>query len=169
MPARTPAEAVQAYRARISRVLSSLTTAHVDVGGGYAPSAAPHALIMAGNDAVALRGASRLTLAVSEHYTITEDSDAGWQVHRAAYFYAIGLHDTGELLAYHWHPRGKSPVVDPHLHVRANIQLGERWLGKVHLPTGAIELEDIVSLAVNELAVEPLREDWELLLHENRA
>ena len=50
---------------------------------------------MAGNDAVALRGASRLTLAVSEHYTITEDSD--------------------------------------------------------------------------ELAVEPLREDWELLLHENRA
>jgi hypothetical protein len=124
---------------------------------------------MAGNDAVALRGASRLTLAVSEHYAITGDSDAGWQVHRAAYFYAIGLHDTGELLAYHWHPRGKSPVVDPHLHVRANIQLGERWLGKVHLPTGAIELEDIVSLAVNELAVEPLREDWELLLHENRA
>jgi len=75
LPARTPAEAVQAYRARISRVLSCLTTAHVDVGGGYAPSAAPHALIMAGNDAVALRGASRLTLAVSEHYTITEDSD----------------------------------------------------------------------------------------------
>jgi len=97
---------------------------------------------MAGNDAVALRGASRLTLAVSEHYTITEGSDAGWQVHRAAYFYAIGLHDTGELLAYHWHPRGKSPVVDPHLHVRANIQLGERWLGKVHLPTGPIELVD---------------------------
>ena len=71
-----------------------------------------------------------------------------------------------ELLAYHWHPRGKSPVVNPHLHVRANIQLGERWLGKVHLPTGAIELEDIVSLAVNELAVEPLREDWERLIHE---
>ncbi len=92
----------------------------------------------------------------------------GWQVQRAAYFYAIGLHDSGELLAYHWHPRGKSPVVDPHLHIRANIQLGERWLGKVHLPTGAIKLEDIVSLAVNELAVEPLREDWELLLNENR-
>jgi hypothetical protein len=167
LQARTPAEAVQAYRARISRVLSCLTTAHVDVGGGYAPSAIPHALIMAGNDAVALRGASRLTLAVSEHYTIKEDS-AGWQVQRAAYFYAIGLHDSGELLAYHWHPHGKSPVVDPHLHVRANIQLGERWLGKVHLPTGAIKLEDIVSLAVNELAVKPLREDWELLLNENR-
>jgi hypothetical protein len=59
LPARTPAEAVQAYSARISRILSCLTTAHVDVGGGYAPSAAPHALIMAGNDAVALWGARR--------------------------------------------------------------------------------------------------------------
>ena len=89
---------------------------------------------MAGNDAVALRGESRLTLAVSEHYTIANDPDTGWQVQRVAYFYAIGLHDTGELLAYHWHPLGKSSVLGPHLHVRANIQLGERWLGKVHLP-----------------------------------
>jgi hypothetical protein len=150
-------------------VLSSLTTAHVDVGGGYAPSATPHALIMAGNDAVALRGESRLTLSVSEHYNITNDPDMGWQVQRAAYFYAVGRHDTGELLAYHWHPLGKSPVVSPHLHVRANIQLGERWLGKVHLPTGPIELEDVVALTIEELGAEPLREDWELLLNENRA
>jgi len=125
---------------------------------------------MAGNDAVALRGESRLTLSVSEHYNITNDPDMGWQVQRAAYFfYAVGRHDTGELLAYHWHPLGKSPVVSPHLHVRANIQLGERWLGKVHLPTGPIELEDVVALTIEELGAEPLREDWELLLNENRA
>jgi len=49
LPARTPAEAVQAYRARISRVPSCLTTAHVDIGGGYALSAAPQALIIAGS------------------------------------------------------------------------------------------------------------------------
>lgn len=48
---------------------------------------------MAGNDALALRGVSRLTLAVSEHYIVTDDPDVGWQVH-SAYFYAIGLHDT---------------------------------------------------------------------------
>jgi hypothetical protein len=124
---------------------------------------------MAGNDAVALRGESRLTLAVSEHYIIASDPGTGWQVQRAAYFYAIGRHDTGELLAYHWHPLGKSSVLSPHLHVRANIQLGERWLGKVHLPTGAIELEDVVALAIEELGVEPLREDWELLLRETRS
>jgi len=32
---------------------------------------------MAGNDAVALRGESRLTLAVSEHYNITDDHNTG--------------------------------------------------------------------------------------------
>lgn len=38
---------------------------------------------MAGSDAIALRGASRLTLAVSEYYFIVEES-ATWQVQRAA-------------------------------------------------------------------------------------
>jgi hypothetical protein len=119
---------------------------------------------MAGSDAVALRGTSRLTLAVSEHYFIVEEPSAGWQVQRAAYFYAVGRQDTGELLAFHWHPRGKSPIVTPHLHVRANIQVGERWLGKVHLPTGYLAIEDIVRLVIKELSAEPLREDWEARL-----
>ena len=119
---------------------------------------------MAGNDSVALRGASRLTLAVSEHYFIVDAPDEGWQVQRAAYFYAVGRQDTGELLAFHWHPRGKSPIVTPHLHVRANIQIGERWLGKVHLPTGKLAIEDMVRLAIQELSAEPVREDWEALV-----
>ncbi len=119
---------------------------------------------MAGNDPVALRGASRLTLAVSEHYLIVDAPDDGWQVQRAAYFYAVGRQDTGELLAFHWHPRGKSPIETPHLHVRANIQIGERWLGKVHLPTGYVAIEDMVRLVIQELSAEPLREDWEALV-----
>jgi hypothetical protein len=73
------------------------------VGGGYAPSAIPHALVVAGNDSVALRGASRLT------------------------------------------------------------QIGERWLGKVHLPTGNLAIEDMVRLVIQELSAEP-REDWEALV-----
>lgn len=123
---------------------------------------------MGGTDAVALRGNSHLTLAVSEHYTITNQHNLGWQVDRVAYFYAIGRQDSGELLAYHWHPRGKSPVVSPHLHVRANIQVGDRWLGKVHLPTAAIPLENIVALVINELGAEPLREDWESVVDNHR-
>lgn len=118
---------------------------------------------MAGNDSVALHGADRLTLAVSEHYFVLEVPDAGWQVQRAAYFYAVGRQDTGELLAFHWHPRGKSPIATPHLHVRVNIQIGERWLGKVHLPTGFVTIEDVVRLAIHELGATPLREDWEQL------
>ncbi|HEX5308922.1 MAG TPA: hypothetical protein VFW38_07570 [Solirubrobacteraceae bacterium] len=119
---------------------------------------------MAGNDPVALRGTSRLTLAISEHYFVVNAPDNDWQVQSAAYFYAVGRQDTGELLAFHWHPCGNSPVTTPHLHVRANIQIGERWLGKVHLPTGFVAIEDIVTLAIRELGAEPLREDWEALI-----
>jgi hypothetical protein len=37
-------------------------------------------------------------------------------------------------------------------------------LGELHLPTGAIRLEDIVALAIEELGAEPLREDWRVVL-----
>jgi hypothetical protein len=48
--------------------------------------------------------------------------------------------------------------------VRADLQIGERWLGKVHLPTGSVALEDIVTLTIRELRAEPLREDLEALI-----
>ena len=52
------------------------------------------------------------------------------------------------------------------MHVGANIQVGDRWLGKVHLPTGAVGLERVVALAIAELGAKPLRDDWERLIGE---
>jgi len=52
------------------------------------------------------------------------------------------------------------------MHVGANIQVGDRWLGKVHLPTGAVGLERVVALAITELGATPLRDDWERLIRE---
>jgi hypothetical protein len=48
--------------------------------------------------------------------------------------------------------------------VRANLQIGKRGGGKVHLPTGFVAIEDIVTLAIRELRAEPLREDWQALI-----
>jgi hypothetical protein len=50
---------------------------------------------------------------------------------------------------------------------RANIQIGERWLGKVHLPTGDVAIEDMVRLVIQELSAEPVRDDWEALVAQN--
>jgi hypothetical protein len=166
LPASNPAEAAEVYRLRRVTALSCLTPAYVELRG-YAPSPAPHPFALAKGETVRLRGESQLGLSVIEEYDIAQTPEGGWQTRVVAYFYAIEQ-DGSELLAYHWHPHGKSPITSPHLHVRADVQVGERWLGKVHLPTGAIELEDVVALAIEELGADPLREDWELLLRETR-
>jgi hypothetical protein len=160
---RTPAEAVERYRGRTVRLLSCVTSAHTTVSG-YHASDLPHRLSLADGDPVRLRGELRLTLDVTEQYRVYEDTD-GWRVEIAGYLYAIE-YDGRELVAYHWHPHGDSPITWPHMHVGASIQVGDRWLGKIHLPTGAVGLEQIVALAIAELGAEPLRDDWEPLTGE---
>jgi hypothetical protein len=144
-----------------------VTRAHIDVGGGYGGADLPQALLMAGGDAVALRGDHRLTLSVGEQYRIVQDGD-GWRVETAAYFYAVGQQRAGELLAYHWHPQGRGRVVDPHLHVNADARGDVGWIGKLHLPTGHVELPDVIQIVIEELGARPIREDWAAVLHEAR-
>jgi hypothetical protein len=75
-----------------------------------------------------------------------------------------------ELLAYHLHTQGPSPIVDPHLHVsgiwRTDLATSSRApeLDDLHLPTGGISLSDVVRLLIVEFGVEPRRPDWESVL-----
>lgn len=81
---------------------------------------------------------------------------------------------------YDWHPSGASPVTTPHLHVsaarsivlkqRAGSQLtGQKtYLGNLHLPTARIFLEDLVELLIREFSVDPLSNNWEAILRDNR-
>lgn len=123
---------------------------------------------MASGDPVALRGDSRLTLSVGEHYGVVDEVGNGWRIRVSAYFYAIGQQRGAELITYHWHPQGRGRATGPHLHVNADVQVGARWLGKVHLPTGPIALQDVIVLAIEELDVMPLRDEWDQLLRETR-
>jgi hypothetical protein len=159
-----PAHAVELYRAGAARAVSCLTRAHIDVGSGYAREDVPHALLMAAGDPVGLRGDHPLTLSIGEQYRITETPDGGWEARTTAYFYAIGQQQAGDLLAYHWHPRGRGHVGHPHMHVSAHAQGDVGWIGKLHLPTGAIGLHDVLLLAIEELGATPIRPDWEAIL-----
>lgn len=160
-PSKAPAEAVEHYRGRTVRLLSCLTSAHTTVSGYHAGDH-PHRLLLARGDAARLQAEPGLTLLVTEQYEVRQ-STAGWHVEIVGYLYAIG-HEGRELVSYHWHPGGKSQITQPHMHVAANVQLGDRWLGKVHLPTGMVGLEQVVTLAIVELGVEPLRDDWQRLI-----
>src|ERR1700686_450817 len=150
---KTPAEAVEHYRGRTVRLLSCVTSVHVVVRA-YHLSDRPHQLELA--DTAKMRGGP-LSIDVAEEYEVRQDAD-GWRVGILGYLYAIG-YEGRELVSYHWHPSGKSPITRPHMHVGANIQVGDRWLGKVHLPTGTVGLDQAVALSVLEFGVEQIRGD----------
>lgn len=92
------------------------------------------------------------------------DTD-GWRVEIVGYLYAIG-HEGRGLVSCHWHPNGTSSITRPRMHVGVSIRVGDRWLGKVHLPTGAVGLARVVALVIVELGVEPRRDDRERLIRE---
>jgi hypothetical protein len=84
-----------------------------------------------------------------------------------AYSYRIVTSDDVEVLAYHWHPRGLSPVVHPHLHLsRGSVDVLAGDSSRVdvliglHLPTGQVDLASVVRFLIVEAGVTARREDW---------
>jgi len=165
---RSPAEAVNYYRHNIQRMVSCVTTSVVDVAGGYYPSPVPHRLTMNNGFPVALDGMSRFRLELHQYYRIVETGRpvASWMVDVVGYYYAIHDSEEREVLLYHWHPRGNSPVATPHLHLEQGAQVGRAEIRDAHLPTGDVSMEAILRVLIEEMGVQPLRSDWELILAE---
>jgi hypothetical protein len=75
--------------------------------------------------------------------------------------------DDRELFAYHWHPKGLSPVVHPHLHLtrvspfllpaHGSHKSLELPIDKAHFPTGHVTLQQVSRLLIEDLGVEPAR------------
>lgn len=104
---------------------------------------------------------SRLTLDVRVGYQVVSvPREGGWQINRTGYRFAFSLERGPELLAYHWHPEPGQRVPYPHVHLEAGSEIGFPKLQKAHLPTGIVDLHEIVRFAVEGLGVAPLRDDW---------
>ncbi|MCP9490466.1 MAG: hypothetical protein MSC31_11410 [Solirubrobacteraceae bacterium MAG38_C4-C5] len=151
----------------VARALSCVARSHVVSGGAHLAATQPRAVVLNDGNAVSLRGPTPLAISVAGQFTVVEEAK-GWTPRVLAYFYVLAQEDT-ELLSFHWHPVGPSPVRTPHLHVGVEVRVGERWLPKVHVPTGVIALQDILLLAFEELSVEPIRDDWGMILAETRS
>lgn len=98
-------------------------------------------------------------------------SEAGrFRSRLAGYSFRVLEPDEREILAFHWHPVGTSPVRHPHLHISSRmpeIQLAENRflaLARMHIPTGFVTFSDVVRLLIEEFGVEPLRHDWQIVL-----
>jgi hypothetical protein len=106
-----------------------------------------------------------LLLYLSHTVTLTEGTDdpGGWRVVTAGYVYQFLYADNDrECLAYHWHARGASPIVWPHIHVPGPVAPVD--LTKAHLPTGVVSLPAVLRCAIGDLGVRPLRRDCATVL-----
>jgi len=96
-------------------------------------------------------------------YRVTEEEGerGPWKVSTTAYYYGIHDNQQSEILSYHWHPRTERQ--DPHLHLESGSKV-THFLRGVHLPTGRVSLEEVLSFLIEELNVKPLRLDWARVL-----
>jgi len=148
-------------------VLSCVTNAVLQVES-YRPSDAVLAATLNRGVGVPLGLSNPLRLGVRLHYRVVRDVNGWWRAQTAAYHFELTDETETEILAYHWHPEGRSPVTWPHLHLGQAIGQLSRVATRAHLPTGFIALEDLIELAITEFGVAPRRLDWEAVLRRTR-
>ncbi len=85
------------------------------------------------------------------------------------YRYAIIDADGRDVLEYHWHPVGQSPIVTPHLHIGHGAMAARPEIGDTHLPTGHVSISDILRMLIRDFFVTHRRDDWESVLDEASA
>lgn len=108
------------------------------------------------------------------------DAERRFRVESLRYMYELLDLDGHEIVAYHWHPSGVSPVRFPHMHIpnARPVPIGGRGLlvdrpqiaiNRVHFPTGPIPLADVIGLFIRDLGIAPRRGDWEDVLAREQA
>lgn len=145
MAGRTPHDAFQNFIQPLQRSLSCVTGTVLFVReGGYHPRDEPYALTIGAPVRIGGPHGTHFGLSVDQQYRLVEyEGPRGpWKVSTIAYEYALLTDvDGDEIVAYHWHPRGRSPITTPHLHVAAGAGVARRDVRDAHLPTGRIALE----------------------------
>lgn len=146
----------------LRRVVSCVTRGVLNVRGGYHPSEKPHSVNIGDGLPVKLAGPGQLNLRLVHHYRVVEDPRARglWKISTAAYYYALDDSCNEEIISYHWHPDGRSPIQFPHLHIGPGAGCQRHELAIAHCPTGRILVEEFLKCAIVDFRVEPLRPDW---------
>jgi hypothetical protein len=154
VPGRTPGEAVQAYIEPLQKTISVVSKGvliasnrrEIDIKS-----------VLSLPDPVSLNGRADLFLAFTQQYRIIKDPTNGpLRVTTDYYKYALETEDAEEIIGYHWHPDGESPIRFAHLHLGPGANLGRAELhGKAHFPTGRVAFEDVVELLIDAFGVKP--------------
>jgi len=119
-----------------------------------------------------------LSLSISHRYALDERSAiprSRKRAHSVSYLYELKDRWDREILVFHWHPLSNSPVKTPHAHISGTrpIALPPRPSGEVprpldlsnaHIPTGILQIEEVLLMLIRDLDVQPTTERWEQIL-----
>ena len=162
MTGATPAEATRALRDALQRVASCVTP-QVLVGQHYT---AESELLLVSR--LAAMSGGGLTLSLRHLYAIVGNASRvrseRWQAQTTGYYYKLDDADGREIIAYHWHPTGRSPMARPHMHLGAGAGVLRTELQKAHLGTGFVTPAVLLRLLLESFAVRPRRADWGAIL-----
>jgi hypothetical protein len=125
---------------------------------------------IAGTTRLPRGSAGFVTLVVRYRFAVTADGGrpAGerWQARTLGYEYRLDDLDGREIVAFHWHPEGRSHVQIPHLHLGAALGGLRPEMTKAHLHTGRLTPVAVLSLVIERFGVRPRRPDWRTILEQ---
>lgn len=150
-------------------LVSCVAPGVLGVVGGYRVAPHPHSLGFVDSSSARLAGDRHLALSIDFRYVLNQHpaarSDLRWSNDIVAYMYALRTSAGVELVTWHWHPGVPNTPPNPHLHLGPAARIGTEGLHRAHLPTGIVTVADIVRCAITKFRVEPLRGDWQAILH----
>jgi hypothetical protein len=115
----------------------------------------------------------RFALNVGQQYRIVEyeGPHGPWKVSTIGYAYTLeeSAHLGMAILAYHWHPHGRSQITYPHLHIYPCAEIRRPDGREAHLPTGWVALEEVLRLLIADFGVRPKRKAWTEVLQRTQA
>jgi hypothetical protein len=170
-PASTPQAAQTRYVRILQKSLSCLTKAIWYVGPS--PEGGEDRSLATSESPLCLRtdAGHDLLFSASQRFELVPDHryEGEWKSRTLAYVYELKVdrEDEPELLGWHWHPLTTPDRLLPHVHVRADYNGLKDHLAKLHLPSGRVSFEEIVRLLIEDLGVEPARNDWDAILSES--
>lgn len=110
----------------------------------------------------------QIMLSIRHFYTLigstSHERRDRWQARTTAYYYTLDDADGREIVAYHWHPAGRSHVTEPHLHLGAGAGALRAELVKAHFVTGMVTPVALLRLVTEQFGVRPRRADWSAVL-----
>ena len=180
MPGRNPHGAIEAFLVPLRSSAACLTkTQWVCSPIKGQPVGEVHTVALNRGEPVSLRGADiRLQFEASIKFTvIKQDEDKfgqpvgssdRYKVSTRGYMYTVMTHEGEELIAYHWHPTGKSDATFPHEHIgTAALNPNVPLKRKDHLRTGRISFESVI-FNLFQIGITPLNLNYPQILDMNQ-